>query len=236
MLNANKDYKGLPARSRRKAQTHCHLRGNFPSLGEEQETKKGTEPSADATARLLGMREATPDLTGPAGRSPRKPSSSVSSTEDHVGGRAGGQRPPHRLPESNLVAGGDDTKNSRQTWRQRHGQASPSPFRLGDIVEAGPHGPNALLLVPLKQWDGAHALSSFLPPLASILLASKPKKARPLHLGAGHERRKKTLQDLGNARRKAGSLERKRSPTTPIYNCVGRQASGLSKGEGLGIP
>ena len=83
------------------------------------------------------MREAAPpDLTGPAGRSPRNPSSSVSSTEDHAGGRAGGQRPPHRLPEGNLVAWGDDAKNSRLTWHERHGQASPSPFRLGDIAEA----------------------------------------------------------------------------------------------------
>ena len=55
MLNANKDYKGLPARSRRKAQTQCHLRGNFPCLGEEQAAKKGTEPLAEATARVLGM-------------------------------------------------------------------------------------------------------------------------------------------------------------------------------------
>ena len=58
LLNANKNYKGLPARSRRKIQTHCHLRDNFPCLGEERVTKKGTEPLADATARLLGMRGA----------------------------------------------------------------------------------------------------------------------------------------------------------------------------------
>ena len=56
MLNANKDYKGLPARSRRKVQTHCHLRGNFPCLGEERAMKKSTESLADVTARLLGMR------------------------------------------------------------------------------------------------------------------------------------------------------------------------------------
>ena len=55
LLDANKDYKGLPARSRRKIQTHCHLRGNFPCLGEEQAAKKGTEPLAGATAMLLGM-------------------------------------------------------------------------------------------------------------------------------------------------------------------------------------
>ena len=55
--------------------------------------------------------------------------------------------------------------------------------RLRDIAGAGPHGPNALLLIPLKPRDGEHALSSFPPPLASILLASKSKEARPPHLG-----------------------------------------------------
>ena len=38
----------------------CHLRGNFPCLGEELAAKKGTEPLADATARLLGMRGVAP--------------------------------------------------------------------------------------------------------------------------------------------------------------------------------
>jgi hypothetical protein len=60
VLNANKGYKGSPARSHRKIQTRCHLRGNFPCLGEERATKKGTEPLADATARLLGMRGPAP--------------------------------------------------------------------------------------------------------------------------------------------------------------------------------
>ena len=124
--------------------------------------------------------EQPPDRTGPAECPPRKLSSSIPSTEDPAGGQAGGQLPPHRLPESNLVARGDDAKNSHQTWHQRHGQASPSPFRLGDIAEAGPHGPSALLLIPLKLRDGAHALSGFPPPLASILLAPKPKK-KPGH-------------------------------------------------------
>ena len=50
--------------------------------------------------------EQPPDRTGPAGCSPRKLSSSISSTEDYTGGQAGGQHTPHRLPESNLVAGG----------------------------------------------------------------------------------------------------------------------------------
>ena len=104
LLNTDKGYKGSPARSHQKIQTRCHLRGNFPCLGEKRTMKKDTEPLADATARLLGMRGPAPDHAGPTGCFPRKPSSSVFSTEDHAGGRAGGQRPPHRLPESNLVA------------------------------------------------------------------------------------------------------------------------------------
>jgi len=106
-------------------------------------------------------------------------------------------------------------KNSHQTWHQCHGQASPSPFRLGDIAGAGPHGSDALLLVPLKLRDGAHALSGLPPPLASILLAPKPKKARPPHLGAGHERQRKTLQDLGDARNRSKEVGEERESPDP---------------------
>src|SRR6185503_19588438 len=92
--------------------------------------------------------------------------------------RAARQRTTQRLPESNLVAWGDDAKNSRPTWHKRHGQASPSPFRLGDIAEAGPHGPNALLLIPLNLREGAHAHSGLPLPLASILLAPKAQESQ----------------------------------------------------------
>src|SRR6185295_15798357 len=60
LLFTNKDYKGLPARSRRKVQTHCHLRGNFPCLGEERAPMKSTESSADITTRLLGIARSSP--------------------------------------------------------------------------------------------------------------------------------------------------------------------------------
>ena len=75
--------------------------------------------------------------------------------------------------------------------------------------------PNALLLIPLKLRDGAHALSNFPPLLASNLLAPKPKKATPPHLGAGHERQSKTSQDLGNARRKSWEVGEEREPNDP---------------------
>src|SRR6185503_12933608 len=60
LLFANKDYKGLPARSRRKVQTRCHLRGNFPCLGEERAPMKSTESLADIATRLLGIARTSP--------------------------------------------------------------------------------------------------------------------------------------------------------------------------------
>ena len=163
---------------------------------------KSTEPLAGAMARLLGIaRNSPPDHTGPVGCPPRKLSSSISSTEDLAGGQAGGQYPLHHLLESDIVAKRDDAKNGHQTWRRRHGQASQRPIRLWDIAEVGPHKPNVLLLIPLKPRDGEHALSSFPPPLASILLASKPKGARPPRPGDYLERQRETLLDLADARR-----------------------------------
>ena len=184
------------------------------SWGGVSDEEKHRAPGWRNSQAARDCEERPPGRTGPAGCPPRKPSSSVS-TEDRTGGRAGGQRPLHRLPESNLVARGDAAKNSRRTWRQRHGQASPSPFRLGDIAGAGPHGPNALLLIPLNLRDGAHAHSGLPPLLASIFLAPKPKKARPPHLGAGHERQRKTLQDLGGAGRKSWEVGEEREPRDP---------------------
>src|SRR6185312_2230365 len=64
LLFTNKDYKGLPARSHRKVQTHRHLRGNFPCLGEERAPMKSTESLADITARLLGLTRSNPQTAG----------------------------------------------------------------------------------------------------------------------------------------------------------------------------
>src|SRR6185295_8684143 len=63
LLFANKDYKGLLARSRQKVQTHCHLRGNFACLGEERAPMKSTESLADITTRLLGIARSSPQTT-----------------------------------------------------------------------------------------------------------------------------------------------------------------------------
>ena len=60
LLFTNKDYKGLPAQSRRKVQTHCHLRGNFPYLGEERAPIESTESLADMMTRLLEIARSSP--------------------------------------------------------------------------------------------------------------------------------------------------------------------------------
>ena len=173
LLFTNKDYKGLPARSRRKIQTQCHLRGNFPCLGEERAPMKSTESLADITTRLLGIARSSPQ-TARVRRDALLASFLLASPPPKTlqWGQAGGQHPLHNPPESDVVAKRDDAKSGHQTWRRRHGQASQRPFRLRDIAEAGPHGPDVLLLIPSKLRDGKHALSSIRPPLTSILLAS----------------------------------------------------------------
>jgi hypothetical protein len=164
--------------------------------------------SADEEHQVLGRRsdqaardcEKRPlDCTGPKGCSSRRLSSSFSSTEDPAGGHAGGQH-----PRSRLLAERDDAKNGNQTWRQRHGQASQRPFRLGDITEEGPHRPHVLLSIPLKPRDDEHALSNIRPPLASILLAPKTKEARP-------------PRDLGGARNKSRESWGGRGVPGPLF-------------------
>ena len=170
----------------------------------------------DISVRLLGKHEKqSPDRTGPKGCPSRKLSSSFSSTEDLAGGQAGGQHPLRHLPESDVVAERDGAKNGHQTWRRCHGQASQRPFRLRDIAEARPHGPNVLLLIPLKLRDGEHARSGFPPPLASIFLASKPKEARPPRPGDDRERRRETLLDLGDARSKSREVGEEKESHDP---------------------
>ena len=144
--------------------------------------------------RLLGKHEKqSPDRTGLEECPPRKPSSSLSSTEDLAGGQAGEQHPRRHLSESNLVANTDGAKNSDKAWRRRHARAPRHPFRLQDIAEAGPHGPDVLLLIPLKLRDVEDAFSSYRPPLASILLASGSKETIPPSSGGGRGRRKESF-------------------------------------------
>ena len=139
----------------------------------------------------------SPGRTGPRECPPHKPSSSLSSSEDLAGGQASGQHPRRRLPESDLVADRDGAKNSDEAWRRRHDQAPQHPFRLRDIAEAGPHGLDVLLLIPLKLRDVEDAFSSYRPTLASILLASRPKGTGPPSPGVDHGRCEKALRARG---------------------------------------
>ena len=75
--------------------------------------------------------------------------------------------------------------------------------------------PNVLLLISLKLRDGEHALSSIPPPLASILLASKPNEARPPRPGVGRERQRDTLRDLGEARSKSREVGEEKESHDP---------------------
>ena len=105
----------------------------------------------------------------------------------------------------------------RAAGESRRGRAHHPSASVGSAEEHWARGVNALLLIPLKLRDGAHALSGFPLPLASILLASKPKKARPPRLGAGRERRRKTLRDLGDARSKSREVGEERGVPRPLF-------------------
>ena len=71
------------------------------------------------------------------------------------------------------------------------------------------------MLIPLKLRDGAHALSGLPLPLASILLAPKPKEARPPRPGGDREMQKETLLDLGDARSKSREVGKERETHDP---------------------
>ena len=68
---------------------------------------KSTESLADNATRLLGIARSSPQAAQ-VQRDALLASFLLASPPPKTtrGGRAGGQRPPHRLPESNLVAGG----------------------------------------------------------------------------------------------------------------------------------
>src|SRR6185437_4475549 len=171
---------------------------------------KSTDPLAGATARLLGIARNSPQ-TARVQRDALLASFLLASPPPKImRGVELADSTLHTVSPRVTLSPGGRCEEQPPNLAQRHGQASPSPFRLGDIAEAGPHGPYALLLIPLKLRDGAHALSGFLLPLASILLASKLKNARPPHLGAGRKRQGKTLRDLGDAGSKSREVGEER--------------------------
>jgi len=139
LLFANQDYKGSPARSRRKVQTHCHLRGNFSCLGEEQPPIKDTKSLADISAGLREKHEKqSPDRMGPKGCPSRKLSSGFSSTKTLRG-------PSWRTAPSDATsprASMSLMRTVRRTTVKPGTAPTPEtlrhPYRLGDITEADP--------------------------------------------------------------------------------------------------
>ena len=78
---------------------------------------KNTESLPDIMIRLLGIARSSPQ-TARVRRDVLLASFLLASPPPKTvrGGQAGGQHPLHHLPESNLVAGGDDAENNHQTW------------------------------------------------------------------------------------------------------------------------
>ena len=178
----------------------------------------------------------SPDRAGPKGCPSRKLSSSFSSTEDHAGGQAGGQHPRRRFPERNPFADRDDAKTNDAAWRRRRARAPHHPFRLRDIAEADPHGPDVLLLIPLKLRDVEDAFSSHRPPLANILLASRPKETKPPSPGVGRGKRTETLRARGKLEARAGRAEEERESPGPLFVAALGAKPYLLRGQGLDRP
>ena len=177
---------------------------------------KSTKSLADITTRLLGHARSSPQTTQ-VRRDALLTSFLLASPPPKTlrGVKLADSTLCTISPRATFIAKRDDAKNGHQTWRRHRGQASQRPFRLRDIAEVGPLRPSVLLLIPLKPRDGEHSLSSFPPPLASILLASKPKEARPPHPGDGRERQRDTLRDLGEARSKSREVGEERESHDP---------------------
>ena len=97
-------------------QTHCHLRGNFLCLGEERATKKGTEPLADTTARLLGMRGTAPRPRGSSGMLSSQAFFSHLLHRRLRGGSSWRTAPSALSPLGQPRHLGGDAKNSHPTW------------------------------------------------------------------------------------------------------------------------
>jgi len=152
----------------------------FSVLGRSKHRRRAPT-LANITTRLLGIHEKqSPDRTGPKGCPSRKLSSSFSSTEDLAGGQAGGQHPrTPPLRETSPRRRGRCAERRRNLAPPLRPRRFAIPTGWGTSQKPTLHGPDVLLLIPLKLRDGKHALSSIRPPLASILLASRPKKARP---------------------------------------------------------
>ena len=134
LLFANKDYKGSPARSRRKVQTHYHLRGNFFCLWGGAAACKGHQALGRHFGRAAGKaREAISRPHGSEGMPfsqaffwppPPKTLRGIKLADGTLG---------RHLSESHLATDGDGVNDDGKTWhRPRARDASPS-------LQAGGH-------------------------------------------------------------------------------------------------
>ena len=139
LLFANKDYKGSLARSRRKVQTHCHLRGNLFCLGEERPPIKDTKSLADISAGLRGKHEKqSPDRTGPKGCPSRKLSSGLLHQRP-CGGLSWRMAPSDATsPRAVLLPTGTVRRTTAKPGTAPAPETLRLPYRLGDIAEADP--------------------------------------------------------------------------------------------------
>ena len=139
MLFANQDYKGSLARSRRKVQTHCHLRGNFSCLGEKRPPIKDTKSLADISAGLREKHEKqSPDRTGPK-RCPSRKLSSGLLHQRPCGGSSWRVAPSDATsPRAVLLPTGTVRRTTAKLGIAPAPETLRHPYRLGDITEADP--------------------------------------------------------------------------------------------------
>ena len=119
LLFANQDYKGSLARSRRKVQTHCHLRGNFFCLWGGAAACKGHQVLGRHFGRATG--KAPEAISRPHGSEgmpfsqaffwppPPKTLRGVKLADGTLG---------RHLSESRLAADGDGAQDDSETWHR----------------------------------------------------------------------------------------------------------------------
>ena len=134
MLFANQDYKESPAQSRRKVQTHCHLRGNFFCLWGGAAACKGHKVLGRHFGRATGKaREAISRPHGSEGMPFSQAFSWPPPLKTLWGVKLADGALGRHLSESHLAAAEDGAQDDGETWhRPRARDTSPS-------LQAGGH-------------------------------------------------------------------------------------------------
>ena len=133
--------------------------------------------------------------------------------QDLAGAKLADSTLGRHLSKSFHVADEDGAQNDGETWhRPRARDASPSLQAGGHHRSRPSMGPMFFCIRPLQHSPVARKYSSSL----------KPKYFGPPSPGVGHGKWEETLQVKGRLGARAGKLERKGSPWTPIYTPIGR--------------